>query len=287
MTNSQVTVLMPVHGLAPYLDQAIESVLMQTINELELLIVFDRPHMNTVNVVDKYQTRDNRIRTAVSTKPGISEALNLGLSLTSNELVARLDCDDVMDESRLEKQLLIMRDERIVCVGSQLRIIDQQNREIRFTHYPVTASSIKFSLRIRNVVAHPSVMYKKRAVDLVGGYRSEFNGAEDYDLWLRLSKIGQIVNMAEPLTNYRIHENQYSSKNSNFQMQLDGDVRQNNFRELREKPSLASALLINKAIGSSGLGRVGNMGLAMLLNPIAVIRFLVWQVIPEVVSNGK
>ena len=287
MMNSQVTVLMPVHGFAPYLDQAIESVLRQTINELEILIIFDRPHIKTVNVLDEYQTRDDRIRSAFSTTPGISAALNFGLSLTSTDLVARLDCDDVMDESRLEKQLLIMRNDRIVCVGSQLRIIDQDNREIRFTHYPTTPSSIKSSLRIRNVVAHPSVMYKKRAVDLAGGYRSEYNGAEDYDLWIRLSKIGQIVNMAEPLTNYRMHKNQYSRKNSHLQRKLDGDVRQNNFRQLRERPGLASALLINLAIGSSGLRRVGYLGLAMLLNPITVIKFIIWQAIPEVLSNGK
>jgi glycosyltransferase involved in cell wall biosynthesis len=252
------------------------------------LIIFDRPHLDTVKIVDKYQIMDRRIRTAHSTTPGISAALNLGLSLTSNELVARLDCDDVMDKSRLEKQQLILKDDRIVCVGSQLRIIDENDNEIRFTHYPTTSHSIKSSLKIRNVVAHPSVMYRKRAVEIAGGYRTEYNGAEDYDLWIRLSKVGQILNLAEPLTNYRIHDNQYSSKNSHVQIKLDGDVRLNNFSHLRERPGLASAIFINKAINSSGLvKRVGMAGIAMLLNPLAFIKFILWQVIPEVVSHGK
>jgi len=287
MTIPNITVLMPVHGEAPYLEQAIDSVLSQTCAEFELLIVFDRPEQKTLATVEKFRSNDKRIRSIHSTTQGISAALNLGLAHTNTLLVARLDCDDVMERERLEKQESILRDERIVCVGSQLRIMDENGGTLRYTHYPTKHFEIESSLRIRNVVAHPSVMFKKSAVNLAGGYRSEFNGSEDYDLWIRLSRIGRIVNMNRPFTNYRLHQNQASARNKEIQTQLDAKVRKNNYTKLRHKPGLASALLINKAINVSGVTRIGLMTLAVIKSPSTVIKFLVWQYIPEVFSNDK
>jgi hypothetical protein len=130
-------------------------------------------------------------------------------------------------------------------------------------------------------------MLRKKAVNFVGGYRSEFNGAEDYDLWIRLSRIGQIVNIPEPLTNYRLHENQTSGRNKDFQVKLDANVRRDNYKRLKDKPGLMSALLINEAINRSGMKRINRMALAALVNPLAVAKFLMWQYFPEVFSNDR
>lgn len=287
MRNPNITVLMPVHGQAPFLEKAIESVLAQSIKDLELLVIFDRPNEDAISTVERYKAGDVRIRTLFSTTPGISAALNQGLAESNSALIARLDCDDVMEKNRLREQETILQDDRIVCVGSQLRIMDENGNTLRHTHYPTKPASIKSSLRIRNVVAHPSVMYRKTAISLVGGYRPEFNGAEDYDLWIRLSKIGQIVNINQPLTHYRIHENQVSVKNKETQISFDAKIRSINFARLRDRPGLFSALLINKAINSSGFKRVTRMGLATIVNPLVVTRFLKWQFIPEVLSNDK
>jgi glycosyltransferase involved in cell wall biosynthesis len=287
MKSLNTTVLMPVHGEARYLDEAIYSVLAQTKKELELLIVFDRPELKVIQIVEKFQNMDKRIRSVYSTTPGISAALNLGLTECKTELVARLDCDDMMDSKRIEKQELLFLNENVVCVGSQLRIMNEDGRTVRFTHYPINSFGLKSSLRIRNVVAHPSVMFRKKAVDFAGGYRSEFNGAEDYDLWIRLSRIGDLVNIPEPLTNYRIHENQTSGRNKDIQVKLDANVRKNNYTKLTEKPGLLSALLINEAINRSGINRINKMVLAMFISPLAVARFLIWQYFPEVFSNDR
>ncbi len=281
------TVLMPVHGEAPYLNQAIDSVLTQTKKELELLIVFDRPGQQAVKIVEKYQSEDKRVRSIHSTSPGISAALNYGLLQTHTPFIARLDCDDVMHHERIERQESILLDERVVCVGSQLRIMDVNANTVRYTHYPTRHFEIESSLRIRNVVAHPSVMFRKNAVIDAGGYRPEFNGSEDYDLWIRLSRIGRIVNINQAFTNYRIHQNQTSSKNKEIQLQLDANVRESNFTRLRDKPGMLSAFLINEAINSSGISRISRMILATFANPLVVIRFLIWQFIPEVFSNDK
>lgn len=285
MTKPKICVLMPVHGTAPFLDQAIESVLVQSINDFELLIIFDRPHQDAVSTVERYKSVDPRIFTSFSMSPGISAALNLGLAQSKAALIARLDCDDVMEKNRLQEQEAILENENIVCVGTQMRIMNKNGNTVRYTHYPTRSFPVKSSLRIRNVVAHPSVMYRRTAVNLVGGYRSEFNGAEDYDLWIRLSKIGRIVNINKPLTNYRIHDNQASGKNKEIQNRLDSEVRSSNFVKLLDKPGLISAKLINEAINSSGLKRMTHITFAGFINPIVVARFLMWQVIPEVLSH--
>jgi glycosyltransferase involved in cell wall biosynthesis len=278
---------MPVHGEAPYLDQAIKSVLVQTRREFELLIVFDRPGQQAVETVEKFQYEDERIRSIYSYSPGISAALNYGLLQSHTPFIARLDCDDVMHRERIEIQESILLDERVVCVGSQLRIMDVNGNTVRYTHYPTRHFEIASSLRIRNVVAHPSVMFRKNVVINAGGYRPEFNGSEDYDLWIRLSRIGRIVNINQAFTNYRIHQDQTSSKNKEIQLQLDANVRETNFTRLRDKPGMQSAFLINEAINSSGISRISRMILATFANPLAVIRFLTWQFIPEVFSNDK
>jgi cellulose synthase/poly-beta-1,6-N-acetylglucosamine synthase-like glycosyltransferase len=287
MKRLNTTVLMPVHGDAPYLAQAINSVLAQTKKEIELLIVFDRPGQQAVETVEKFQSADERIRSIHSTAPGISAALNYGFVHSNTPFIARLDCDDVMHHERLERQESILLDEGVVCVGSQLRIMDVNGRTVRYTHYPTRYFEIESSLRIRNVVAHPSVMFRKKAVIDAGGYRSEFNGSEDYDLWIRLSRIGRIVNINQVLTDYRIHQNQTSSRNKETQLQLDANVRKSNFTRLKDKPGLVSALLINEAINSSGISRISRMILATFANPLVVISFLTWQFVPEVFSNDK
>jgi glycosyltransferase involved in cell wall biosynthesis len=287
MKSPKTTVLMPVYGEAPYLNEAIRSVLAQTRKELELLIVFDRPDRHAIDTVKKFENSDDRIRSIYSSTPGISAALNLGISQSNTALIARLDCDDVMDPERLEKQESVLQDESIVCAGSQLRIMDQNGITIRYTHYPTSTSAIKSSLRIRNVVAHPSVVFRRTAIDIAGGYRSEFNGAEDYDLWIRLSRIGHILNMGEPLTSYRIHKNQASARNKEIQIQLDANVRMDNFRKFTDKPGLVSALLINRAINSSGVRRMKDMVLAAFINPLVVSRFVIWQYVPEAFSNDR
>jgi glycosyltransferase involved in cell wall biosynthesis len=287
MKIPNTTVLMPVHGEAPYLDQAIKSVLVQTRKEFEFLIVFDRPGPQAVETVEKFQYEDERIRSIYSISPGISAALNYGLLQSHTPFIARLDCDDVMHPERLERQESILQDERVVCVGSQLRIMDVNGNTFRYTHYPTRHFEIASSLRIRNVVAHPSVMFRKYVVINAGGYRPEFNGSEDYDLWIRLSRIGRIVNINHAFTNYRIHQNQTSSKNKEIQVQLDANVRESNFTRLRDKPGMLSALLINEAINSSGISRISRMILASFANPLVVISFLTWQFIPEVFSNDK
>jgi glycosyltransferase involved in cell wall biosynthesis len=282
-----VSVLMPIHGRTPFLKEAIESVLSQTYSDLHLVIIFDRPDENARKIVNEFELKDSRVMSFNSENPGISNALNLGIEQTTSPFLARIDCDDLMEKNRVEIQIkCLANEEAIVCIGSQLQIIDSTGAELRLTHYPTESNSIEKSLKIRNVIAHPSVMYRREAVFAAGLYRSEFNGAEDYDLWLRLAKIGKIINIQTPLTKYRIHNNQFSYANRSQQIYLDSRVRDANSTEgIFNKLELFCALQINLAIAARGFSRLLHAALALLVVPHLFIHFLIYQVRPEVTSK--
>lgn len=202
---------MPVHGNAPFLDQAIQSVVAQDIPNWELLIVLDRPDEDLLRVARLYSRNDVRIRVLISPGIGIVDALNYGLIKAEGNLVARIDSDDCMEPSRLRvQQRHLEANSHIACVGSQMTLIDEAGKEFGQTGYPVTSTEIRKKLQFQNCIGHPSVMYQKDIVLKLGAYRKLFTGCEDYDLWLRLCKENDILNLEQKLTKYRISDFQYT-----------------------------------------------------------------------------
>ena len=143
---------------------------------------------------------------------GISNALNSGIAVSCSEFIARLDADDIILPNRIEKQYsFLVENPQFVLVGTQMTLFKSVGKEsIRITTYPVHNSAIKSVLRMKNCIGHPTVMFRKSIFYSAGQYRSYFNGAEDFDLWIRMSNLGKFKNLNENLTLYRISETQYS-----------------------------------------------------------------------------
>lgn len=218
---NDVDVIIPVHGKPIYLEETINSVIHQKyINKIYL--VLDRVEKEYLNLSN---FNNEKIVVLNSNKPGIVEALNLGLKNSQAKYIARIDSDDLMQEDRIKQQREFMeKSPDCVCVGSFIEIFGN-NKGTYIKKYPSDFHSIKKNLEYQNAIAHPSVMYKSSIVKKIGGYRNFFEGAEDYDLWFRLSKIGEIRNLQKPLTRYRISDGQYSSKFSEYRIALDSLVR--------------------------------------------------------------
>jgi glycosyltransferase involved in cell wall biosynthesis len=201
-----VTVLLPVHRPdLRFLGEAIDSVLAQTWSDWELLIVEDPSDVDADAVFDS--RTDARIRRVRRNGPrSLAAALNEGLVLASAPLIARLDSDDVCAPHRLERQVVFLRDSpQIAVVGSSLAIIDEEGHRIGRRDLPGDSSTIAATLRRYNCIAHPSVMFRKRAIESVGGYDTA-STIEDYDLWCRLTVAGErLANLEEPLLEYRFH----------------------------------------------------------------------------------
>ena len=202
---TKVSVLMPVHGDAPYLEEALLSTLSQALaDELEVVVVDDRMTEASRTCVRGFQ--DQRVRLVLCEGSGLVDALNTGLQVCRYPYVARMDADDVMRPGRLGIQAAWLETHGDVgVVSGQLEWINEHGATIGFRSYPLRHREIMRQMRARNAIAHPAAMFRAEVVREAGGYRHEFVGAEDYDLWLRIADRNSLANLPDVVLRYRIH----------------------------------------------------------------------------------
>ena len=210
-----VAALLPVRDGERYIGEAIESLLAQEMYDaanLQIVIVDDASTDGTVARITSYE--DDRImliRRERST--GLADALNAGLAVIEAPLVARLDADDRAAPDRIERQRAFLRDSPAVAVvGTAARLIDSAGRPVGERGSSASSRELAHRLRSRNVLVHPSVMFRREAVAQVGGYQRSAGRFEDYDLWLRLAATWDLASLPDALTDYRLHEGQLTSR---------------------------------------------------------------------------
>jgi hypothetical protein len=164
-------------------------------------------------LAEKLAGEDERIHVILQAENrGIVEAMNAGLAACHGQVVARLDADDVMKPDRLKLQVAhLQNNPTCLAVGSAAEAFDAAGNMTLLTQ-PTNHSAIAKQLRTSSALFHPTVMYRREAVLQAGSYRKFFLDAEDYDLWLRLSRVGQLANLREPLSRLRVHEGQVSHR---------------------------------------------------------------------------
>jgi glycosyltransferase involved in cell wall biosynthesis len=200
-----VTVLMPVYNAGIFLHQAIASILQQSDRNFELLIINDASTDGSGDIIQEYAKGDDRITFVSHTQNmGLAATLNEGLALARYDLVARMDQDDEALPTRLAIQLEYMQAHPEVWVaGSFVYHMAAERTGDRLVDLPITYEQIRATLPRENCIYHPSVIMRRPQILDLGGYRSQFKNAEDYDLWLRVSKNHPIVNITQPLLRYR------------------------------------------------------------------------------------
>lgn len=204
-----VTVLLPVRNGAAMLEPATLSVLRQDFPDFELLIVDDGSSDATPSVLERLAAADRRVRVIRQSALGLVPALNRGLTEARASLVARMDADDIAAPGRLTRQASVFSSRpEVALVGTGWRVLDEAGRLRRVVLPPETHAGLRAGLRERNVLAHPTVMFRRQAALALGGYRPAFLLAEDYDLWLRFSERHQLACVPEPLLDYREHPGQ-------------------------------------------------------------------------------
>lgn len=212
MVTVKVSVLMTAYNAERYLAEAIESVLGQTYPDFEFVFINDGSTDGTRAIAEAYAKKDARLKIILRPNKGFGVSLNEGLETVQNEWVSRLDADDIMMPNRIERQLRFVHEHPEVAVaGSFVHIINESGRVVsRFTS-PVNGS-VAFGEFIRqneliNYIIHPSVIFRKSAVQQLGGYRPEYWPYDDVDLWTRMAERGYtILVQPEFLTKYRIHK---------------------------------------------------------------------------------
>ncbi len=199
-----VSVILPVYNGFPYLDESINSVLKQSFNNYELIIIDDGSTDNSGTIIEKYN--DPRIRFFQQSNKGLAATLNRGISLARGEYIARQDQDDVCFPLRFEKQIAFLEDNLAVgLVGTFAEIWDLNERTGRLLKHPTNDAIIKFKLLFNNHFVHSSMMIRRLVFEKVGGYTEDKSRhpPEDYELWSRVMREFKIANLPEVLMAYR------------------------------------------------------------------------------------
>lgn len=200
----RVTVLIVTHNDELFVGAAIESVLAQTHNDFELVIVDDASTDRSREVAASY--RDPRIRLLANpANRGAGASRNVGLAAIASEFVAELDGNDVATPERLAQQLAYLDEHPdVAVVGGQAVLIDVAGRRIGTFTRPTTDLGIRWCGIFQSPVIHSTVMYRRAIVrDALGGYEEPYHFGEDFDLWNRLARGHAIGNLPQALVAYR------------------------------------------------------------------------------------
>ena len=206
---------MPVYNGANFLPQTLNSVLEQTFNNWELIIINDASTDNSPLIINDFKRDDKRISLLENNRRlGVAASLNKALQTAKGKFIARIDADDTWDKTKLEKQLAYLEKyPDIDLLATQFVFLDEikKKRIHKSQHnseYEVNANS----LVKKNFICHSSILVKAEVINELGGYNEKYKNSEDYDLWLRLLTRYNATILNEPLVKYRIHPNMASLK---------------------------------------------------------------------------
>jgi glycosyltransferase involved in cell wall biosynthesis len=202
----KVSVIMPTFNRVDLLDRSVKSILSQSFDDFELLVINDASTDRTHDFIEELKARDHRVKAIhhqENNYPDISKTLNEGLEVARGVYIARLDDDDYWcDPDKLKKQVdFLDAHADHVLVGGGTIVIDENDRE-RFRYLKLeTDAAIREKALYANPFTHSTVMFRRDAALVAGGYGS-FNNAEDWDLWLRMGLKGKFYNFQEYFVRY-------------------------------------------------------------------------------------
>ncbi|CEN53975.1 glycosyltransferase family 2 protein [Capnocytophaga canis] len=215
-----VSVLIPCYNVEKYVEEAVTSIINQTYDKLEIILIDDGSTDGTTNLLKKITKQDKRIVFVQNDKNiGLIDTLNKGLQICSGKYVARMDSDDISLPQRIEKQVRFLeKNKDIGIVGSYIQFFGEKKGIWRME---TEDRLIKSSLFYNTCFAHPSVMFRNEVVKKNQlKYDKKYIHAEDYKLWYDFSKCTKMANLPVVLLKYRINKNQVSQKFNDIQQEI-------------------------------------------------------------------
>lgn len=217
METPLISVILPTYNGALYIEFAIESVLNQKYENLELIIIDDASTDTTPLIIEKYRKWDSRIlvsRNSVNKK--LVASLNHGIQIAWWEYIARIDDDDIwIDPDKLSKQIQKFHEnKKLWVVGTQGIIIDDDGKRTGWTiQHGTTIDATRREFWLKNGLIHTSIVAKKSVLIEACVYRKQWLYVEDFDLWLRILALGyDILNIPEYCIEYRVRSGSTTGK---------------------------------------------------------------------------
>lgn len=210
-----VSVLMPAKNAGEFIRESIASILEQTYQNIELLIINDNSTDNTLDVINHFN--DERIKVLTGNGTGISDAFNLGLAEAKGKYFCRCDSDDLYPRDRIITQLnWLENNSDFIAVCGKYSSIDSKGRHLVEYLRDESSQNIQDSFRRGETITHfCTFMTKTSALKKLGGCRPFFVTGEDIDLQLRLSELGPIYFLAINFYFYRLHHLSITHTQSN------------------------------------------------------------------------
>lgn len=204
----RISVILPVYNAARYLARAVDSILAQSFTDFELLALEDGSIDESADILRTYAAQDSRVRILGGDHRGLCHRLNEGIASARGAWLARMDADDIARPDRFDRQWkLAGQSPEIVAIGGGFLLIDDDDDPI-CTHLPAAthAELVEGLLAgYGSQLCHPAVLLRRDAVQQVGGYRTEYESAEDVDLFLRLAEVGRLAAVPAIMLHYRRH----------------------------------------------------------------------------------
>jgi len=197
----RVTVLVGAYDSASTLQRAIDSILAQTVADLELIVVDDGSRDATPRVIAAAVARDARVRAlTMDRNVGIARSLNAGLQAARAPVVAVQDADDYSAPERLERQLEVLAARReVAVVGSRMHEVDESGRALA-PRTSFRAGDVHGVLLRFNPIPNTSSAFRRDVALRLGGYDPRYRYATEYDLWLRIADAHVVTALDQALS---------------------------------------------------------------------------------------
>lgn len=207
-----VSVLISCFDGATWLQEAIDSVLTQTFDDFELILVDDGSTDGSLQIMEQAQSSDDRVTLVRKGHSGLTDSLNVGLGKAKGRWIARLDSDDLCDPDRLAEQVSYAEQHDVVLVGSGFVEIDVAGNSVKSGRYPANHSAlVRRLVRSWGFFPHSSAFFDREAALKAGAYNPLFLKSQDRDLWLRLAEMGKLDCISRSLVKVRKHAQSVSN----------------------------------------------------------------------------
>lgn len=243
-SNPLVSIVIPVHNGEKYIKESIDSCLNQTYNNIEIIVVDDKSEDRTLEILKEYGQKLTVI--PVEKQNGLGNVINIGIRESKGKYIARMDADDIMYPTRIEKQVQYLESNpNCVAVGGQIDIIDENSTITSHREYAIEDRDIKKNRFLFQPFAHPAVTLRKSTVEEISLYPEDMWKVEDVKFFLILSTKGEFHNLEDTVLKYRMTFKTESQSKMLDHFRKTNDIRKWAMRELNIKPTLREYVIWN------------------------------------------
>ena len=239
-TSPTISVVMPTYNANRFVRTAVESILAQTFEDFEFIIVDDCSTDGSSEILQHYAERDRRIRVLTNARNlDFVRSRNRGIAEARGVFIANMDSDDIALPTRLAEQCAFMKANPAVGVcGAAVIVIDENDRELGIRRYRADDRDLRARLFLFNPFAQPVTMIRNDVLDDTGPYNPEHILADDLDLWFRIGIRYRLANLQTPLLKYRVHRGSATGQRLTEMHRAAARVRAIARREYGYRPSV-------------------------------------------------